>query len=174
MAIIQPETQNPKPETSVSNFDRMIQLADDTFAVRNDPQQLDVDEDVIRTLLTIHPSTLSEQVDGDGPVAWILLIPTSEETMRKFIDKKIGERELLSEAAATKNFEAIYLCSALVLPEFRNKGIASQLTLKATNELRKSFPIRSLYVWPFSKEGDRLSAELASKLHLPLFKRLND
>lgn len=156
----------------MSNLERMIQLAEDTFAVRNDPQQLDVDEKVIQTLVKIHPSTLSEQVDGDGPVAWILLIPTSEETMRKFIDKKIGEKEVLREASATAKFDAIYLCSALVLPEFRKKGLASNLILQAIDELKRSFAIRFLYVWPFTEEGNRLSDALANKLQLPLFKRL--
>lgn len=155
----------------MSHLERMMQLAEDTFAVRDDPEQLDVDEKVIQKLLKIHPYTLSEKVEGDGPVAWILLIPTSEETMRKFIEKKIGEKELLEEAGNSSSYDAIYLCSALVLPEFRKKGLASELTLKGIQEIRKSHPIRFLYVWPFTEEGDRLSNLLADKIQLPFFKR---
>lgn len=53
---------------AVSNFERMIQLAEDTFATKNDPDQLDVNQDVIERLQKIHPSTVSEYNDN-GPVA---------------------------------------------------------------------------------------------------------
>jgi hypothetical protein len=34
-----------------SNFERMMKLAEDVFAVKNDPEQLDVNEDVIEQLM---------------------------------------------------------------------------------------------------------------------------
>ena len=37
----------------------MIQLAEETFSVRTDPNQLDVTEAVIEKLREIHPATLS-------------------------------------------------------------------------------------------------------------------
>lgn len=59
---------------ALSNFERMIQLAEEVFAVKNDPDQLDVNQDVLERLQKIHPSTVSEQDDGNGPVAWVLMI----------------------------------------------------------------------------------------------------
>ena len=67
------------------NLGRMIRLAGEVFSARTDPDQLDVDEAVIERLQSLHPATLSEHVEGDGPVVWILLIPTTRETMDLFL-----------------------------------------------------------------------------------------
>lgn len=71
-----------------SNFERMINLAVETFAAHNDPNQLDVNEEVIKQLEQLHPATLSEHNEGDGPVVWILLIPTTTSLMNEFIKEK--------------------------------------------------------------------------------------
>nr|MBP6681257.1 hypothetical protein [Saprospiraceae bacterium] len=114
-----------------SNFERMIQLADDVFAVKNDPDQLDVNQDVLDQLRRIHPATVSEFDDGHGPVAWVLLIPTTLGLMDQFLNHSISEKELYEQTPLDAAYEAIYLCSAMVLEEYRRKGIARQLTLKA-------------------------------------------
>jgi hypothetical protein len=44
-----------------SNYERLIALADEVFAVRKDPEQLDVNEDVMEKLHAIHPATLSDK-----------------------------------------------------------------------------------------------------------------
>ena len=44
----------------LSNFERLIQLADEVFAVKSDPSQLDVNQDVLARLKKIHPATISE------------------------------------------------------------------------------------------------------------------
>ena len=67
------------------NLERMIQLADEVFATKSDPNQLDINEEVLDHLRKIHPATVSEHDDGNGPVAWILLIPTTLELMNQFI-----------------------------------------------------------------------------------------
>ncbi len=154
-----------------TNFQRMIALADEVFSYRTDPEQLDVNEAVIEKLHTLHASTLSEHVLGDGPVVWILLIPTTLETMHQFINSKITERQLLEQTKAGEMYEAIYLCSALVLPEFRRKGLAKQLTLEAIHKIQYEYPIKFLYVWPFSKEGEELSELMSEQLGLPLLAR---
>lgn len=153
------------------NLQRMIALADEVFSAHNDPAQLDVDEKVMKRLERIHPSTLSEYIEGDGPVVWILLIPTTIELMTKFIAEEISEKELLAQTPLDIKYEALYLCSALVLPEYRRKGLAIQVGTEAVNEIRKDHPIKYLFTWNFSKEGAIL-ADLASKtLALPLLKR---
>ncbi|HNW53790.1 MAG TPA: hypothetical protein PKN21_05935, partial [Bacteroidales bacterium] len=60
---------------ALSNLERMIQLATDVFDVKNDPSQLDVDQHVIERMLRLHPASVSEYTDGNGPVAWVLCIP---------------------------------------------------------------------------------------------------
>ncbi len=156
-----------------SNFERMIALAESAFDTRNDPQQLDVNQEVIAQLQSLHPSTLSEYDDGKGPVVWILLIPTTQELMQQFLENKIGEIQLLEKTSAKEKFTAIYLCSAMVLEEYRGKGIAKKLTLEAIQNIRKLHTIQTLFVWPFSKEGEALARNIAQTLQLPLKVREN-
>lgn len=155
----------------LTNFERMIQLADEVFATKSDPNQLDINEKVLDHLRALHPATVSEYDDGNGPVAWILLIPTTTELMNQFIEGSISEKELYELTPLNTKYDTLYLCSAMVLKEYRRKGIAKRLTLKAMEYICKDHPIKSLFVWTFSKEG-LLSAEaLARETALPLFHR---
>ncbi|MFH2094743.1 MAG: hypothetical protein ABIJ16_03500 [Bacteroidota bacterium] len=77
----------------------------------------------MQKLKDMHPSTISEFSTNDGPAAWLLLIPTSTSLMEKFLKGNITERELFDMTPAGIHYEAIYLCSALVLEEFRRLGI---------------------------------------------------
>jgi hypothetical protein len=157
---------------SPNNFERMIQLAEDVFAVKNDPDQLDVNQEVIERLHKIHPSTVSEYDDGNGPVAWVLLIPTTLELMNRFLENKITEKELFELTPLNTKYEALYLCSALVLEEYRRKGIVKKLASDAIKIIRKDHPLKSLFVWAFSKEGDAGAETIAHLASLPLYKRL--
>ncbi len=156
---------------ALSNFERMLQLAEDAFAAKNDPDQLDVDEKVIEHLQQIHPASVSEFDDGNGAVVWILMIPTTHELMQKFIHKQISEQELADFTPLNIPYEAIYLCSAMVLPEYRSKGIAKGLSIEAIKAIRKTHPVQTLFVWPFSAEGDGLAESIAGSVSLPLLKR---
>ena len=149
----------------------MIQLADEVFATKTDPNQLDVNEEVIERLRRLHPATISEFDDGNGPVAWVLLIPTTLDLMNQFLAGRISEKELFDLTPPDTTYEALYLCSALVLEEFRRKGIAKQLALNAIESIRKDHPLKALFVWPFSSEGDLASEALSRLSSLPLHKR---
>ncbi|MFH1118181.1 MAG: hypothetical protein V1775_00040 [Bacteroidota bacterium] len=154
-----------------SNYERLIQLAEEVFAVKNDPDQLDVDQEVITRLQKMHPSAVSEYNDGNGPVAWLLLIPTTQHLMERFLSGEISEKELFDITPAYADYDALYLCSALVLEEYRRKGIVKQLALSAIKNIRKDHPVKSLFVWPFSNEGDLASEAIAGMASLPLYKR---
>ncbi len=154
-----------------SNFERMIQIAEEVFAAKSDPEQLDVDENVIKRLQNLHPSTVSEFDDGNGPAVWILLIPTTLDLMKRFIAGTVSEKQLLDLTPVGTNFEAIYLCSAMTLPEHRKKGIAKKLTVVAIEKIRKTHPIQNLFVWPFTKQGDELANAIAKTVSLPLIKK---
>jgi hypothetical protein len=154
-----------------SNYERLIALADEVFAVRQDPEQLDVNEEVIEKLQSIHPATLSDKDFGDGPVLWILLIPTTTDLMNKFIHQEINEKELYELTEPNQRYDAVYLCSALVLEEYRHRGYAQEITIKAIEEIRKQHPIKALYYWPFTEGGLRTAQAIAKKLNLPLYER---
>jgi GNAT superfamily N-acetyltransferase len=156
---------------SLSNFERMIQLADEVFASKRDSNQLDINEEVLEHLRTIHPATVSDYDDGNGPVAWLLLIPTTYELMNEFLVGKISERELYERTPLHTSYETVYLCSAMVLKEYRRKGITKQLALSALASIQKDHPIQSLFVWTFSREGMLGAEALARWVDLPLFQK---
>lgn len=149
----------------------MIQLADEVFASRTDPDQLSVNEEVIKRLQQIHPATLSEYDDGNGPVAWILIIPTTLDLMNRFLEGKISEKEVYESTPLNIPYEAVYLCSAMVLNEYRRKGIATKLTVQAIESIKKDHKIQWLFVWPFSKEGLVGAEKVAALTGLPLKKK---
>ncbi|HNV30723.1 MAG TPA: hypothetical protein PKJ83_16375 [Cyclobacteriaceae bacterium] len=155
----------------LTNFERMIELADEVFASKSDHNQLDVNEGVLEHLRQIHPATVSEYDDGKGPVAWLLVIPTTNDLMNQFLTGKISERELYELTPLGTTYEALYLCSAMVLKEYRRKGITRRLALSAVEAIRKDHPIQSLFVWTFSKEGRTGAEELARIVALPLYQR---
>ncbi len=153
------------------NFRRMRQLIDEVFATQDDPNQLDIDEKVRQQILRIHPATFSEFSVKDGPVAWVLVIPTTLELMNGFIHQKINEKQLVDQTLPGGRYEAIYLCSASVLEEYRRQGLTLKLALESIEKIRLDHPIEALFVWPFSDEGDSASETIAQKAGLPLFKR---
>ncbi|MFZ4619968.1 MAG: GNAT family N-acetyltransferase [Bacteroidota bacterium] len=160
---------------------RMIQLADEFFETKNDPSQLDISEEVMEQLRSIHPATMGEISNDEGPIAWTIVIPTERSTRERFMNGEIGEKELLSttldehdrhlEGDGHVKFTAVYLCSALVLPEFRGKGLAKKLVLDSIRAIQNDHPIDELYVWAFSGEGNALAEKIALELQLPLFRR---
>jgi hypothetical protein len=157
----------------LSHYERMIALADEVFATKNDPNQLDVNEGVLERLLGLHPASVSEFDDGNGPVAWILLIPTTLDLMEQFLARSISEKELFENTPVGVQYETLYLCSAMVLEEYRRQGIAKRLTLNAVDEIRKDHGLKAMFVWSFSKEGDLGAEELSLLTGIQLFKRLD-
>jgi GNAT superfamily N-acetyltransferase len=154
-----------------SNFERMIELADQIFSSKNDPQQLDVNEAVMEGLFKIHPACLSEYEEGEGPLAWIIVIPTSKRIMNAFLKKEISEKELYEQTLNEMCFETIYLCSALVHDEYRKKGIAKKICLEAIEKIQKNHGIDSLFVWSFTPEGVHCAESIAKATKLALLKR---
>jgi ribosomal protein S18 acetylase RimI-like enzyme len=153
------------------NFERMIKLAEEFFGARSDPNQISVDEKILEKLARVDPATRMQEVNEDGPITWILVIPTTNVVMNRFLREEISENELLELTLPGEKYDSVYLCSALVLPENRGKGIAKQLTIEAIRSISKRHPIRSLYVWAFSDDGARLAAAVAKEVGLPLYKR---
>jgi hypothetical protein len=156
----------------MDNRERLIQIAEETFNMRNDPDQLSVDEEVRARLIAIDPATLNEFSVKEGPVVWVLVIPTTTELMTRFIKGEINEKKLFRLTPVGISYDTIYLCSALVLPEYRRKGYAGQLTLNAIHSIRLRHPIKSLFVWPFSEGGDILASVVAEAVGLPLLRRM--
>lgn len=156
---------HPKP-----NFQRMLTLIDEVFATRNDPDQIQVNQKQLKKLQNIHPATLSELENEDGPAIWILIIPTTKDIMNDFLQHKISEKELLAKTKAGDSYDCVYLCSATTLPEYRGKGETKKLCIAAIRSVCNTHPIKTLFVWPFTKEGELLAAKAAKECGLELLK----
>ena len=154
-----------------NNLQRMIRLADDFFGARKDPAQISVDRRQMQRLLKIHPRTMNQRSTKNGPIAWALVLPTTNEVMQAFIRKRITERELLFQTPIHVKYDTVYLSSALVLPEFRRKGYAQRLLVNAVRAIQKQHPITSLCYWGFSTAGRKLARAVANEVHLPLKRR---
>lgn len=91
--------------------------------------------------------------------------------MTQFINQKISERELFELTPLNTKYDAIYLCSALLLEEFRGKGIAQSIAVKAIESISVDHSIQALFMWAFSKEGEKLAEKVSGLVGLPLYKR---
>ncbi|MCE3229896.1 MAG: GCN5-related N-acetyltransferase (GNAT)-like protein [Bacteroidetes bacterium] len=157
---------HPKP-----NFQRMLSLIDEVFATRNDPDQLQVTPAQLKKLEQIHPATLSEFANEDGPLIWVLIIPTTEKIMNGFLSGNLSEKQLLEKTKPGQAYDCIYLCSVTTLPEARGKGETKKLCIKAINAVSKDHNITTLFVWPFTKEGETLAESLANVCGMTLLKK---
>jgi GNAT superfamily N-acetyltransferase len=101
----------------------------------------------------------------------VLVVPTTHLLMEQFLSKEIGEKELLDRTPLNVRYDALYLCSALVLPEYRGRGAAQQLLIDAVSAVRKDHPIKDLFVWSFTPVGRRLAHRIAKNLSMPLRER---
>ena len=159
------------PTRTQENLARMIRLANEVFGMKQDPTQISVNGKVMARLRKIHASAMIEKRTKNGPIAWILIFPTTNNLMKQFIKRQINERDLLKKTPLGVKYDAIYLCSALVLPEYRRKGLAKRLMCKAIKSIQKQHPIKFLFYWAFSEEGKKLASSVAKELNLPLFRR---
>ena len=69
------------------------------------------------------------------------------------------------------SYETIYFCSGLVLEEYRRKGNIKKMALQAISEISKDHPVKALFSWSFTEEGDRAAEKIAELAQLPLYKR---
>lgn len=152
------------------NLKRMLDLVDEVFESKSDPNQLSFTEEDMEHLQALHPACLNECANEDGPYAWISIFPTNLDLAEKFVGGKSTERELFDQTLQlnTAQLNTVYLCSALVLPEFRKNKIAFNTSINAIERMKKDLSIEQLLVWPFSMEGEHLAKKIAEASQLPL------
>ncbi len=145
-------------------FEKILKISEEFYGTASDPDQMPVSKESALKLQSIHPDTIAYKLDKVGnPIAWVVVLPTSLGGMTLFLSKQISERELFEKAVLEKKFEALYLCGAFVLPEYRRQGHARELTLGAISKL-SSGKILSLYSWIYSDEGAQLISNLSKEL----------
>jgi hypothetical protein len=153
-----------------NNYKRMMDVIEETFATRKDPDQIQVTAAQQKKLALIHPATLSEIANEAGPLIWVLVIPTLSVIMQEFLEGKISEKMLLDKTPIGGSYDCIYLCSVSTLPELRGKGETKKLCIKAIKAISAEHPIKTLFVWPFTKAGASLAETVANSCNLALLK----
>lgn len=148
------------------NEERLYKLIDEIFDTKNDSTQIGFSDGDIEKMMALHPATLQEAANEDGPYAWVSVIPTSSVLMHQFLSGAIDERQLFEQTSPTAANDVAYLCSAIVLPEFRRSGVALRLTVQAIDSMKRDLPIRYALVWPFSSEGELLAKKVGDSCAL--------
>ncbi len=154
--------------TMQPNLIRLLELVDAVFETRNDPSQIGFSDEDMAKMGELHEACLQEASNTDGPIAWVSVIPTSNELMTLFVNEKITERELFDLTTVQTPQEAVYLCSAIVLPEFRHSGVAFNLSVSAIRAMQMDNNITHVFVWPFTNEGESLASKIAHACGIPL------
>ena len=146
----------------MSNLERMLELVETAFYDRDGADgQITVDEHEREKLQAISQLCLTEYNDGNGPAIWLLMVPTTQELMRRFVAGTIDEVTLLNQTPVGITYDALYLCSAITLPEYRNRGLTLDLAAKTIKRIRNQHPVQTLFYWPFSEAGEKLARSLS-------------
>jgi len=153
------------------NLNRLLQIVDQVFETRNDPTQIGFSEHDMAKMARLNEACLQESSLEEGPIAWVAVIPTSLDLMNRFIAQEITERELFDSTTLQTPQEALYLCSAVVLPEHRRSGVAFNLCVSAIRSMQSDGNILCAFVWPFSDEGKTLASKIAKSCSIPLYSR---
>lgn len=154
-------------------IDKTLEITENFFETENDPNQIPINKDSEDKILSIHKDAIIVKNDeNDEPIAWCVIIPTSIDTMNKFLNKEITEKELMNIACIEKKFEALYLCSVFVIPEYRNKGYAKNLMTEGINKLQGNNQT-PLYYWAYSNEGKELVNSLSKSLNRQILELKN-
>jgi predicted GNAT family acetyltransferase len=146
-----------------------MKIIDDVFETTNDDTQIKVTQKDIKKLNEIHPKCLSEIVDENGPIIWVLMIPTTQKIMRDFLEKRITEKDILKLTNLNVVYDSIYFCSVTTLPEYRKKGLTKKLCIEVVEEMKKAHPIKNVFVWPFTSDGRELAKKISNETSLNLF-----
>lgn len=131
----------------------MLRYGEDFFKTQSDPDQIPVSKESLDSVLRLHPSSVQVKVNDAGElVGWATIVPTQREVLSYFLHGKYSEKDLLMLSKYQKKYEALYLCSAFVVPSERGKGYAVSMLLEAIEKI----PLQRNPVygaWLYSNEG---------------------
>ncbi len=153
-------------------LDFTLKVAESYYGTHQDLTQIPINKTSFKKLHSFNPNTILYKTDDAGHIlGWIIVIPTSKELMNKFLEKRITEKELFDSTDFNQKTDALYLCSVFVLPEYRGRGVAKELSLEAIERFSQSEKLE-LFAWLYSKEGKLLAKNLEQELSRKIFCRV--
>jgi ribosomal protein S18 acetylase RimI-like enzyme len=97
----------------------------------------------------------------DGlPIAWSVMLPTSKNTRDRFLKKEINEKQMLDEAVKNPSFESVNIFAVIVLPEYRQQGLAKELLNYQIKYFQDEYKVADFFAWIFSPEGEKIIKSL--------------
>ena len=144
-------------------LDKMLDIGEQFFGTANDPDQMPATRESFYKLQRLHPKTVIYRLEKGEPISWVVVLPTSAELMEKFLRGEINERELLDLTEPQDKYEALYLCAAFTVSEYRRRGYVIEMFKEAINAIPHVQDVK-LFAWLFSQEGRRLTEKLNSVL----------
>jgi len=144
-------------------LEKTLDIAEQFFGSQEHPDYIPITRESDQKFERINPNFMVYKLKDGEPISWILVLPTSLDLMNKFIKGDINERQLLDLTKPEEKFEALYLCSAFTVPEYRKQGYVIEMFkgVVKTIPLKDNF---SLFAWPVTKEGRKLTEKLESVL----------
>lgn len=106
--------------------------------------------------------------NGSDVIGWSLVLPASKNAMKKFLKEELTEKELFLDTLENKKFETLYVFAAIVMPEYRNKGLAKELLSYQIKYFKSEYEITDFFAWTFSEEGKKLVASLERELNIKI------
>jgi len=149
---------------------KILELAEETFNTGDDPDQAPVSRASMDKLTALHPKSISYRLDGDKPIGFTTILPTTKDLMRRFLDGEINEKELFNLSQKQDKYSALYLMSAVVKPEHRKRGLAFEMALEGLDSIGVSLDT-DLFCWPFTDEGRALADRVAKHFGLAMHHR---
>ena len=161
---------------SKEDHDKIVELSEEFFDTEHDENQIPSEEITYKFNTINFPLSLNIIKDGSKVIGQTFILPSKKKDMLDFISGKINERELFYriKSCERNNFDSLYIVSALIIPEYRNKGIALGALKKHLEVSGKEFDFfPNLFCWIFSKEGEKLIEKLSRELEVKILSKNN-
>jgi len=150
-------------------------FSEEYFETEEDPAQFQPTKENILWVRKNIPDCFNAIKYKGVLIGYSFIIPCSRKLMELFLLKKLTENRLFQEvkkSADHRNFETIYMCGAVVKPEFRRRGLASAALIKSIRKITGTRRLKpTLFYWEYSRQGGKLASYVAKILGFRLKKR---
>jgi hypothetical protein len=153
--------QNPSDAQILGMCDLAVKL----FGTDEDPTQADPNLENSKALISVDPHSYVYAEEDGHTMGWSCVLPTSKRNMELFLSGKITEKQLFEYSMANHSFEELYLIAAIVLPEYRKKGLASCMMESQILYFKKAHGISDLYAFTLTEDGKGLIGKIEKDLH---------
>ncbi len=138
---------------------------------KKEKEETNLDFKKINLILKKFPKSEAIVIDKKTIIGEVTTIPTNKKIMKEFLESKITEQEMIDKSLdkiSLKNFNSLYLCYFILEKKYRGKEITSKAIEKIIDYYIKINPKITLFVWPFSKAGEKVAIKISEKFYLPL------